>query len=46
VQCSTCHDPHKWIADTGSIGVWDNAGEKMLVLPFNQLCAACHESCT
>lgn len=42
VQCSTCHDPHYWIEDTGTLGVWDNVGEKMLVETFNNLCTACH----
>lgn len=44
VQCSTCHDPHNWVADgDGTRGNVD--GEVFLVKDFNSLCQACHITC-
>jgi len=39
VQCSTCHDPHKWSATV------DTEGYKFVVTDFNSLCSACHTAC-
>lgn len=40
VQCSTCHDPHDWNANSG------NVGYKFLVTQtFDDLCNACHAVC-
>lgn len=38
VQCSTCHDPHKWAAS--------GEGDKFIVTStFDALCKACHTGC-
>jgi len=40
VQCSTCHDPHKWNSSSG------NEGYKFLVTAQTvTLCIACHDPC-
>jgi hypothetical protein len=44
VQCSTCHDPHYWVADLDS--QFNIVGERMLVVPMvgasPNLCEVCH----
>ncbi len=41
VQCSTCHDPHYWKVNSGSVGF------KFLVTStLSDLCIACHDQCS
>lgn len=41
VQCSTCHDPHKWDASSGK------EGYKFLVTAnVSDLCITCHDQCS
>lgn len=45
VQCSTCHDPHYWLPDSGGNHQADAEGEFFVVTDTSSLCSACHTGC-
>ena len=40
VQCSTCHDPHKWNENSGAVGY-----KFLVTATLSDLCIACHDPC-